>query len=42
MVLLAIIGVWVIAMLFMRGPLTPSDDDDVILLNPSSEPSSTP
>ncbi|MCA9627715.1 MAG: hypothetical protein KC766_08620 [Myxococcales bacterium] len=42
LVLLAIIGVWVIAMLFMRGPLTPSDDDDVILLNPSSEPSSTP
>ncbi|MGE0323182.1 MAG: hypothetical protein AB7K71_26965 [Polyangiaceae bacterium] len=35
LVLVAIIGVWVIAMMFMRGPIEQPDDDGIILLNPS-------
>lgn len=42
LVLLALIGVWVVAMLFMRGPIKQSDDGDIILLNPSSSASAAP
>ncbi|MCA9644293.1 MAG: hypothetical protein H6718_01175 [Polyangiaceae bacterium] len=42
LVLVAIIGVWVIAMMFMRGPIEANDDDGIILLNPSTSASATP
>lgn len=42
LVLVAIIGVWVIAMMFMRGPIKQRDDGDIILLNPSASASAAP
>ncbi len=42
LVLVAIIGVWVVSMMFMRGPAKAADDDGIILLNPSADPSASP
>lgn len=40
-ILIAVISVWVIAMVFWRSP-NASDDDGIILMNPSASASANP